>query len=253
MIQLLVMGFRWRDQRDFDNGGDNGGPEGHAIRTQIADRFSVPTRRNLPLNAIQTSITPLSSSLPPYPYLNLTNASHPHPLNDQFSHPMSRRFSFTLSLSLSLSLLILCAQVRARFLSSSSDLVSDGIHDFRDSPEDNLLRFSLPLTESTCDQTYGFLPCTTSVVGNLFLIIVYGFLMYKAATYLSCGSELLLEILGPGIVGGLFLPILGALPDAMLILGVFRLCSFSISIKIFFICSISWKVSPNFPSLRTVS
>ncbi|XP_054812743.1 sodium/calcium exchanger NCL-like [Prosopis cineraria] len=135
-----------------------------------------------------------------------------------FPIPMSRRFSFTLSLSLSLSLLILCAQVRARFLSSSSDLVSDGIHDFRDSPEDNLLRFSLPLTESTCDQTYGFLPCTTSVVGNLFLIIVYGFLMYKAATYLSCGSELLLEILGPGIVGGLFLPILGALPDAMLIL-----------------------------------
>lgn len=42
--------------------------------------------------------------------------------------------------------------------------------------------------------------------------------MFKAATFLSNGSELLLEILGPGIVGGLFLPILGALPDAMLIL-----------------------------------
>lgn len=42
--------------------------------------------------------------------------------------------------------------------------------------------------------------------------------MYLAATYLSAGSELLLEILGPGIVGGLFLPVLGALPDAMLIL-----------------------------------
>ncbi|KAF5192115.1 Calcium-binding ef-hand [Thalictrum thalictroides] len=39
-----------------------------------------------------------------------------------------------------------------------------------------------------------------------------------AASYLSQGSELLLEILGPGIVGGLFLPMLGALPDAMLIL-----------------------------------
>ncbi|PRQ31085.1 putative sodium/calcium exchanger membrane region, EF-hand domain pair [Rosa chinensis] len=42
--------------------------------------------------------------------------------------------------------------------------------------------------------------------------------MYLAATYLTNGSELLLEILGPGIIGGLFLPILGALPDAMLIL-----------------------------------
>lgn len=69
-----------------------------------------------------------------------------------------------------------------------------------------------------CEETYGFLPCTTTVLGNLFLILVYGYLMFLAATYLSSGSELLLEILGPGIVGGLFLPILGALPDAMLIL-----------------------------------
>ncbi|KAL8129787.1 hypothetical protein V2J09_018942 [Rumex salicifolius] len=71
---------------------------------------------------------------------------------------------------------------------------------------------------STCDQTYGFMPCTSTWIGNLFLILVYGYLMYLAATYLSSGSELLLEILGPGIVGGLFLPVLGALPDALLIL-----------------------------------
>nr|BAI94501.1 sodium/calcium exchanger protein [Dianthus caryophyllus] len=69
-----------------------------------------------------------------------------------------------------------------------------------------------------CEQTYGFLPCTTTWAGNMFLIGVYGYLMYLAATFLSDGSELLLEILGPGIVGGLFLPVLGALPDAMLIL-----------------------------------
>ncbi|XP_057466067.1 sodium/calcium exchanger NCL-like [Actinidia eriantha] len=62
------------------------------------------------------------------------------------------------------------------------------------------------------------MPCTATAAGNLFLIAVYGYLMYLGATYLSNGSELLLEILGPGIVGGLFLPILGALPDAMLIL-----------------------------------
>ncbi|KAF9622881.1 hypothetical protein IFM89_035011 [Coptis chinensis] len=36
--------------------------------------------------------------------------------------------------------------------------------------------------------------------------------------YLSTGSELFLEILGLDIVGGLFLPMLGALPDALLIL-----------------------------------
>ncbi|KAK9674490.1 hypothetical protein RND81_12G236100 [Saponaria officinalis] len=52
-----------------------------------------------------------------------------------------------------------------------------------------------------CEQTYGFLPCTATWLGNLFLILVYGYLMFIAATYLSNGSELLLEILGPGIVG----------------------------------------------------
>jgi hypothetical protein len=73
--------------------------------------------------------------------------------------------------------------------------------------------------EAKCEQSYGFLPCTTTVLGNIFLILVYGFLMFKAATYLSSGSELLLEIMGPGLVGGLLLPILGALPDALLVLG----------------------------------
>jgi hypothetical protein len=73
--------------------------------------------------------------------------------------------------------------------------------------------------EGKCEQSYGFLPCTTTVLGNLFLVLVYGFLMFKAATYLSAGSELLLEIMGPGLVGGLLLPILGALPDALLVLG----------------------------------
>nr|AFK39630.1 unknown [Lotus japonicus] len=107
-------------------------------------------------------------------------------------------------------LLILCGHTHARFF-TPLDPVSDG-------GWSSIIR--LPTAEeSTCEQTYGFLPCTTTVLGNLFLILIYGFLMFKAATFLSNGSELLLEILGPGIVGGLFLPILGALPDAMLILG----------------------------------
>ncbi|KAM2478597.1 hypothetical protein PS1_002418 [Malus domestica] len=46
-------------------------------------------------------------------------------------------------------------------------------------------------------------------------LVVIGALLGLA---LGIGSELLLEILSPGIIGGLFLPILGALPDAMLIL-----------------------------------
>ncbi|KAG6637234.1 hypothetical protein I3843_11G160600 [Carya illinoinensis] len=138
---------------------------------------------------------------------------------------MSRAVSKHLTLSfLLLFFLILCDPFYGRFIthptsfSLSSDLVSDGVHQLRGPPYLALNRSSSFSAESTCEQTYGFLPCTTTVLGNIFLIVVYGYLMFLSATYLSKGSELLLEILGPGIIGGLFLPILGALPDAMLIL-----------------------------------
>ncbi|KAL8129786.1 hypothetical protein V2J09_018941 [Rumex salicifolius] len=97
-----------------------------------------------------------------------------------------------------------------------SDQALDGSEILHDDPNSSYLR--LKLSSSSCDETYGFLPCTTSALGNLFLIGVYGYLMYMAATSLSNGSEILLEILGPGVVGGLFLPILGTLPDAMIVL-----------------------------------
>nr|POE84192.1 hypothetical protein CFP56_74208 [Quercus suber] len=128
--------------------------------------------------------------------------------------------------SFGLFLLILCVPTYGRFLTQShplsADLISDGVHD-RDSGWGsylvlNRLSGESSTSTSTCDQTYGFLPCTTSLMGNLFLMVVYGYLMYLAAKSLSDGSEHLLEILGPGFVGGLVLPILGALPEALLVL-----------------------------------
>ncbi|CAK9156224.1 unnamed protein product, partial [Ilex paraguariensis] len=117
-------------------------------------------------------------------------------------------------------LLILCGLTYGRLItdgSSSSDLISDGVTgDFRWPQILRLNRFFT--SEEACEQTYGLMPCTTSIVGNIFLILVYGYLMFLAATSLSNGSELLLQILGPGLIGGLLLPVLGALPDAMLIL-----------------------------------
>ncbi|KAF7833939.1 sodium/calcium exchanger NCL-like [Senna tora] len=101
------------------------------------------------------------------------------------------------------------------------DMVSDG--GTRDHKESSALIFRLNqqnmVSSDSCTETYGFLPCTTSVVGNVFLVLVYGYLMFLAAKILSCGSEILLQILGPGIVGGLFLPLLSSLPDAAIILG----------------------------------
>lgn len=47
---------------------------------------------------------------------------------------------------------------------------------------------------SMCEETYGFLPCSTSVGGNLFLMLSYGYLLFTAAKFISDGSELLLEV-----------------------------------------------------------
>ena len=134
-----------------------------------------------------------------------------------------------LTFSLFLFFLILCGPtygfithrpLSSSSLSSPSDLISYGVHDRY------FVLDGLSAESSTCDQTYGFLPCTTTVIGNIFLIAVYGYLLFMSASYLSRGSELLLQILGPGIIGGLFLPILGALPDALLILGAYFFFSF---------------------------
>ncbi|XP_040987381.1 sodium/calcium exchanger NCL-like [Juglans microcarpa x Juglans regia] len=131
----------------------------------------------------------------------------------------------TLSFLLLFFFLILCDPSDGRFIthrtyfSLSSDLVSDGVQPLSGPPYLALnLSSSFSAAESTCEQTYGFLPCTKTLIGNIFLIVVYDYLMFLSATYLANGSEVLLEILGPGIVGGLVLPILGAVPDAMLIL-----------------------------------
>ncbi|KAL6330399.1 hypothetical protein AAG906_040329 [Vitis piasezkii] len=98
---------------------------------------------------------------------------------------------------------------------SAYGLVSDGVGEVQQSA---FVVFKNWASSDSCDQTYGFLPCTTTVLGNIFLILVYGYLMFIAAKFLSDGSEILLGILGPGIIGGLFLPVLSAFPDAVIIL-----------------------------------
>jgi Ca2+/Na+ antiporter len=54
--------------------------------------------------------------------------------------------------------------------------------------------------------------------GQFFLMLVYGFILFRAAVFIGEGSEKLLLLYGPGIVGGLVIPILGAIPDAAIVL-----------------------------------
>lgn len=102
------------------------------------------------------------------------------------------------------------------FRDLSSVMVSDGIQAVE---KPTFIQLNSLISSDTCEQTYGFLPCTTSVFGNVFLILVYGYVMFLAAKFLFNGSENLLQILGPGIIGGLFLPVLSSVPDAAIILG----------------------------------
>ncbi|KAG0628532.1 hypothetical protein M758_1G033800 [Ceratodon purpureus] len=68
-----------------------------------------------------------------------------------------------------------------------------------------------------CEEHYGIMPCSTSLGGNAALLVAYGYMLLQAAQMLSDGSELLLTVMSPGVIGGLVLPVLGALPDALLI------------------------------------
>ena len=64
---------------------------------------------------------------------------------------------------------------------------------------------------------FGAFPNCDTLGASLFLNLVYGCGLLAAAQLISDGSELLLEVLSPGLVGGLLLPILGAVPDAAVI------------------------------------
>ena len=61
-------------------------------------------------------------------------------------------------------------------------------------------------------------PCSPDFFGQLVLMAFYGVILAVGAKTISDGSELLMEILDPGIVGGFVLPVLGAVPDAMIII-----------------------------------
>lgn len=56
------------------------------------------------------------------------------------------------------------------------------------------------------------------IITQLFMMFSYGFILFQAANMIGDGSEMLLLLYGPGIIGGLVIPILGAVPDGAIIL-----------------------------------
>ncbi|GFY91919.1 sodium/calcium exchanger family protein / calcium-binding EF hand family protein [Actinidia rufa] len=70
----------------------------------------------------------------------------------------------------------------------------------------------------TCEPTYGFLPCTSVLWGQLFLILVYEFLLSLGDKYVGAGSDLFFDMIGPGIFGASLFHILGSIPVAVFML-----------------------------------
>ncbi|KAF7140596.1 hypothetical protein RHSIM_Rhsim06G0204300 [Rhododendron simsii] len=130
-------------------------------------------------------------------------------------------------------LLLLVVKGTSRPLSyaSSSGLISDGTDDRVESNQtsiDLLLKggvdyyvsspSSSSSSEEECEQLYGFLPCSYTATGHLFLIVVYEYLLFHGESYVASGGERIFKILGPGIFGASAFQVIGSLPEALILL-----------------------------------
>ncbi|KAL8032051.1 hypothetical protein ABFX02_13G068700 [Erythranthe guttata] len=110
--------------------------------------------------------------------------------------------------------------------SSPGLVVSDGVAD--EFPEKNGLSSSKGIImeysgeeeeeKSSCEQMYGFLPCSQTNSGHFFLILVYQYLLFHAESYVASGGKRIFKILGPGLFGASVFQIIGSLPEALILL-----------------------------------
>ncbi|KAK4439143.1 Sodium/calcium exchanger NCL1 [Sesamum alatum] len=104
---------------------------------------------------------------------------------------------------------------------SSPGLVSDGFEEEKGFSWYNRIGFKGLMDsdkEETCEQMYGFLPCSKSITGHLFLIVVYEYLLFHGESYVASGGERIFKILGPGVFGASAFQVIGSLPEALILL-----------------------------------
>lgn len=98
--------------------------------------------------------------------------------------------------------------------SFSHEVISDGVDEI------NPIRMKVSMDEDIeCEQMYGFLPCSKTIPGHLFLILVYQYLLFHAESYVDSGGKRVFKILGPGVFGASAFQIIGSLPEALILLG----------------------------------
>ncbi|KAK6134533.1 hypothetical protein DH2020_031703 [Rehmannia glutinosa] len=121
-------------------------------------------------------------------------------------------------ISLADDVLLLKAQVSVAIgpPSGSLELVSDGVDRLR--LQEGNINSSHATVEDDCEQMYGFLPCSKSIPGHVFLIVVYEYLLFHGESYVASGGERIFKILGPGVFGACAFQIIGSLPEALILL-----------------------------------
>ncbi|KAK6268689.1 hypothetical protein QUC31_012849 [Theobroma cacao] len=104
----------------------------------------------------------------------------------------------------------------SRSIKEKSSPVSDGMDQ---TSKSSVLELDLPITTTvTCEPIYGFLPCTATLWGQLFLLVVYEYLLSLSEEFISSGSNLFFQMFGTGIFGASLFHILGIIPQVMLVL-----------------------------------
>ncbi|PIN20882.1 Calmodulin and related proteins (EF-Hand superfamily) [Handroanthus impetiginosus] len=108
---------------------------------------------------------------------------------------------------------------------SSLELVSDGMDEHKEETNysDSLISLKGAITgssvgEESCEQMYGFVPCSKSIPGHVFLILVYEYLLFHGESYVAAGGERIFKILGPGVFGACAFQIIAGLPEALILL-----------------------------------
>ncbi|KAD6794508.1 hypothetical protein E3N88_05404 [Mikania micrantha] len=100
-----------------------------------------------------------------------------------------------------------------------SEFVSDGTNDPTEGYKSSFLYLKgINVPEPHCEQMYGFLPCSETLLGHFFLIVVYEYLLFHGESYVDSGGKRIFQILGPGIFGASAFQVLGFLPESLILL-----------------------------------
>ncbi|PWA89141.1 sodium/calcium exchanger membrane region, EF-hand domain pair [Artemisia annua] len=114
-------------------------------------------------------------------------------------------------------LIVLTVKITCRSL--HSELIQNGKNDTTQEKEPSFLHLKgIDVIEEHCEQMYGFLPCSETLPGHLFLIVVYEYLLYHGESYVASGGKRIFKILGPGIFGASAFHVLGFLPESLILL-----------------------------------